>query len=302
MRCSRSVRVVGTTTIEIYWGKYVKIDYTNLGSTTGSFVGSGFFDISSLSGIYDTGSRYTYPQINLDTRKIIGLPRRYINGDVNGQKLVDHFWSVETDDFATTVTAPTPQETTEEVSGTKISELPSATTLQDDDLLVISRDEESDGSFDASYNISLSDLAAKMTGGGSGGNFAESPESEFTATTEYNASSNPYSVRNGPYPRWEHNLGQVPRFYSMSLRCKVAEEGWGVGDEFLVGYNGTYNRGEYAVYADSTYVGFIFKSTTTNNPFTVGKKEQSGNNPANITANTFRPDPSKCQIVFRANT
>jgi hypothetical protein len=203
---SRSVRVVRTTTIEIYWGKYVKIDYTNLGSTIGSFVGSGFFDISSLSGIYNAGHYYTYPQINLDTRKIIGLPRPYINGDVNGQKLVDHFWSVETDDFATTVTAPTPQETTEEVSGTKISELPSTTTLQDDDLLVISRDEESDGSFDASYNTSLSDLAAKISSDMPlNANFYDSGWVSATASTE---------------TAFNHNLGRsdfiVQVFFSTS--------------------------------------------------------------------------------------
>ena len=152
------------------------------------------------------------------------------------------------------------------------------------------------------YTDSLNAWIQTNGGGGSGGDLVESPELEFTTTGEYNASSNPLSVRNGPYPRWEHNLGQTPVFYSMSLRCKVAEEGWDVGDEFFVGYNGTYGRGEYAVWADSTYVGFVFKSGTTNNPFTVGKKEQSGNNPANITGNSFLPDPTKWKIVFRAAT
>ena len=139
-------------------------------------------------------------------------------------------------------------------------------------------------------------------GGGGIGDVIESQEFQFTANTQYDTSTNQYSVRNGPYPRWEHGLGQVPKFYSMSLRCKVAEEGWNVGDEFFVGYNGVYSRGEYAVWADSTYVGFIFKSDTTNNPFTVGKKEQSGNNPANITSNSFLPDPAKWKIVFRASS
>ena len=129
---------------------------------------------------------------------------------------------------------------------------------------------------------------------------AESPNLTFTTDTQYHASNHPYSVRNGPYPRWEHNLGQTPVFYSMSLRCKVAENGWSPGEEFQVDYNGSYGRGEYSVWADSTYVGFIFKSGTTNNPFTVGKKEESSNNPANVTANSFLPDPTKWKIVFRA--
>ena len=142
----------------------------------------------------------------------------------------------------------------------------------------------------------------QTNGGGGSGGIAESPELQFTAINEYNATTNPLSVQNGPYPRWEHGLGQIPVFYTMSLRCKTAEEGWNPGDEFLVGYNGTYGRGEYAVYADSTYVGFIFKSSTNNNPFTIGKKEQSGNNPPNVTANSFLPDPAKWRIVFRAST
>ena len=160
------------------------------------------------------------------------------------------------------------------------------------------------GSGNAAYVRVIATTGAGGGTGGTGGgsSIVESPELQFTATGEYNASTNPYSVRNGPYPRWEHNLGQTPEFYSMSLRCKVAEEGWNVGDEFTVDYNGTYDRGEYAVYADSTYVGFIYKSSTTNNPFTVGKKEQSGNNPPNITGNSFLPDPAKWKIVFRAST
>ena len=119
---------------------------------------------SSSSVFYRSDSEgaveaYTAPMINLGTRKITGLPIGLREGSLHGHKFIDHNWTIETDDFATTVTAPTPQE---EVSGTKISELSSTTTLQDDDRLVISRDEGSDGSFDTSYNVSLSNLAAKM--------------------------------------------------------------------------------------------------------------------------------------------
>jgi len=159
--------------VEIYWGKYTKFGLSTLDGVISNY----FFDISELSGKTNAAARSLsfspsanenfqhYPEIDLDTRKITKLPRYFLDGSANGHKLCDHFWKIETDDFATTVTAPTPQETTEEVSGTKISQLSSTTTLQDDDLLVISRDEGSDGSFDTSYNTSLSNLAAKINEG-----------------------------------------------------------------------------------------------------------------------------------------
>ena len=148
--------------VEIYWGKYTKFNLTTVGPVT-------FIDISKLSGKTNAAARSLsfsstgtqldrlYPEIDLDTRRITKLPRYFLDGSANGHKLCDHFWRIETDDFATTVTAPTPQETTEEVSGTKISQLSSTTTVQDSDLFVISRDDVSQGegdiSYDNSYNL-----------------------------------------------------------------------------------------------------------------------------------------------------
>lgn len=48
-------------------------------------------------------------------------------------------------------------------SGTKISELKSIAELKDDDLFVLSRDKESDGSFDTSNNVKLGDIAKYVT-------------------------------------------------------------------------------------------------------------------------------------------
>ena len=137
------------------------------------------------------------PKINLNTKEIIGLPIFDRLGSLHNHKLVDHNWTIETDDFATTVTAPTPQE--DEVSGTKISQLPSTTTLQDDDLLVISRDEGSDGSFDTSYNTSLSDLAAKMIN--------DMPATSNGWSSGWVNTDGTNSVANGATLTFTHNLG-----------------------------------------------------------------------------------------------
>lgn len=123
-------------------------------------------NLTDISGELTTAIDLT---INLDTKKIIGLPFQILAlpsgypNELKNERAHNFAWTIETDDFATTVTAPAPQEDPVEIEGTKISELESATTLQDDDLVVISRDEGSDGSFDVSYNTSLSDLAAKIS-------------------------------------------------------------------------------------------------------------------------------------------
>lgn len=169
-----------THIFKIYWGKYIlyKSIIGELNSASSViqyhlYHKEHFKLINNLYGV--TGDYKTSLQlnINLDTKKIIGLPYQALNfavgegspDELGNSRARTFNWTIETDDFATTVTAPTPQETTEEVSGTKISQLPSTTTLQDDDLLVISRDEGSDGSFDTSYNTSLSNLAAKINEG-----------------------------------------------------------------------------------------------------------------------------------------
>jgi hypothetical protein len=145
-------RLLTVKELEIYWGKYVLIrDTLALGNTQNSFK-----DISNLSGIISASENLnlnapyiSYPEINLDTRKITKLPRYSIEESTQ----IYHSWAIETDDFATTVSSLTPQD-----SSTKISELSSTSSLQDNDLLVISRDEGSDGSFDTSYNTEINNI------------------------------------------------------------------------------------------------------------------------------------------------
>ena len=155
-------------TMEIYWGDYIKYSSDQGNLPPEQFNIQSIKDLSGEKnillkdfnqnpGAYVVGSdtmNQGWLKINLDTKKIISLPS--LLGASSTSDAV-HTWTIETDDFATTVTAPTPQETTEEVSGTKISQLSSITTVQDSDLFVISRDDVSQGegdiSYDNSYNL-----------------------------------------------------------------------------------------------------------------------------------------------------
>ena len=173
-----------THIFKIYWGKYIlyKSIIGELNSASSViqyhlYHKEHFRLINNLYGV--TGDYKTSLQlnINLDTKKIIGLPYLDLNfaagesspDELGNSRARTFNWTIETDDFATTVTAPTPQETTEEVSGTKISQLPSTTTVQDSDLFVISRDDVSQGegdiSYDNSYNLgykTISDTIASQ--------------------------------------------------------------------------------------------------------------------------------------------
>ena len=65
---------------------------------------------SALSYFYVSDSEssveaYYAPMINLDTRKITGLPIGTRDGSLHGHKLTDHNWTIETDDFEYTSTA-----------------------------------------------------------------------------------------------------------------------------------------------------------------------------------------------------
>lgn len=223
-----------TIDVEIYWGKYTMYNVVTLGGEASNL----FFDISELSGetnaaarnlsfgSYGTQQFKQYPEINLDTRKITKLPRYFLDGSANGHKLCDHAWIVETDDFATTVSAPAPQENTEEASGTKISELSSTSSLQDNDLLVISRDEGSDGSFDTSYNVSLSNLAAKM--GGATVEYLSSPGTVFSYNSVGPVSSptspllhNTYQTYDIPSSIPSSAQGIIVRFHTRADEGKV---------------------------------------------------------------------------------
>ena len=72
-------------------------------------------------------------------------------------------WSIITDDGINVSAAPTPpaETPTAEVSGIKISELNAVSSLQDDDLFVLSQDNAADGTYDASYNVTLSKMRGR---------------------------------------------------------------------------------------------------------------------------------------------
>jgi hypothetical protein len=162
--------------VEIYWGKYTKFNLNALGGSTSNL----FFDISELSGETNAASRNLsfsssgnkmfefYPEIDLDTRRITKLPRYRLDGEDNGHKLCDHTWKIETDDFEHTSTAnpdtntdtdtdtDTDTETDTSASqtgGIKISELDKITSFDPADLMIISRDEDNNGTYDKSFAI-----------------------------------------------------------------------------------------------------------------------------------------------------
>ena len=150
-------------TMEIYWGEYIKY-YSDQDQYPSEHLN--IESIKDLSGEKNIILRYfnlnpgayyigsspldeVWLKINLDTKKILSLPMLGTPSSITSDAV--HTWTIETDDFATTVSAPTPQE---DVSGTKISQLSSITTVQDSDLFVISRDDVSQGEGDVSYDNS----------------------------------------------------------------------------------------------------------------------------------------------------
>ena len=89
-----------------------------------------------------------------------------------------------------------------------------------------------------------------------------------------------------------HGLGAQPDNFSVSLRCITTEYGYSVGDEVLVCSGGTYARGEYVIYADSSNVGFGFSSGTTSNPFTYVSRLSP--------SSTCQLSDTNWKLVFRA--
>ena len=98
-------------------------------------------------------------------RQVTGVP--VIDGPSH---LIGYFslnsYTITTDDGINVTAAPTPAPADPEtpevapVVGVKISELNAVSSLQDDDLFVLSQDDASDGDYDRSLNVTLSDLKA----------------------------------------------------------------------------------------------------------------------------------------------
>jgi hypothetical protein len=104
-------------------------------------------------------------------RKISGLPIPGIGRRLNEavfQKVtslwdgfVDVDYVITTDTGTTVIVAPTPPPP---VVSVKISELPEAPSLQDDDLFVLSQDKPDDGIYNISHRVTLANLKASIAG------------------------------------------------------------------------------------------------------------------------------------------
>ena len=83
----------------------------------------------------------------------------YLFGSWDGYINVDYV--ITTDSGTTVIVAPTPPPP---VVSVKISELPETTSLQDDDLFVLSQDKPDDGNYDISHRVTLANLKASIAG------------------------------------------------------------------------------------------------------------------------------------------
>lgn len=165
--------------MDIYWGKYIEFHYVNPVSYNHYAFMEGernFQVIEGLSGEIDISymnfysnpdtylneqftSDYIIASIDLDQKRITGIPANNSNheGSYNS-------WVIETDDFeyASTANADTDTNTdtntdtdtsASQTGGIKISELDKITSFDPTDLMIISRDEDNNGTYDKSFAI-----------------------------------------------------------------------------------------------------------------------------------------------------
>ena len=132
--------------INIIWGKYVVYDYGR--EDISSAVGNITIDIKD-----STGAVVSELEINTTDNQIVKLPT--LSRDTS--------YDIEIDDGLVTAETPLPSEDPEpEADGIKISELPATSTLQQSDLFAISRDDGSNGSYDRTLHVTLTDLIAAI--------------------------------------------------------------------------------------------------------------------------------------------
>ena len=132
--------------IDIIWGKCVVYDYGR--EDISSAVGNVTIDIKD-----STGAVVSELEINTTDNQIVKLPT--LSRDTS--------YDIEIDDGLITAEAPLPSEDPEpEADGIKISELPATSTLQQSDLFAISRDDGSNGSYDRTLHVTLTDLIAAI--------------------------------------------------------------------------------------------------------------------------------------------
>lgn len=168
-----------THIFKIYWGKYIlyKSIIGELNSASSViqyhlYHKEHFKLINNLYGV--TGDYKTSLQLNidLDTKKIIGLPYLALNfsegegspDELGNSRARTFNWTIETDDFeyASTANADTDTNTdtntdtdtsASQTGGIKISELDKITSFDPTDLMIISRDEDNNGTYDKSFAI-----------------------------------------------------------------------------------------------------------------------------------------------------
>ena len=105
--------------------------------------------------------------LEVDTnRNIVKLPIFYSGTNRTPTAGLDAVsYTITTDDGINVTAAPTPPAETPTVApvvGVKISELNAVDALQDDDLFVLSQDNASDGTYNASYNVTLAKLGQSI--------------------------------------------------------------------------------------------------------------------------------------------
>ena len=132
--------------INIIWGDYVVYDHgivdisENIGEVT--------IDINDASG-----EKISELVIDCTLKNIVTLPT--LSRDAQ--------YDIEIDDGLVTAVADSPSEDPDpERDGIKISELPGTSSLQQNDLFAISRDDGSNGSYDRTLHVTLTDLIAAI--------------------------------------------------------------------------------------------------------------------------------------------
>jgi hypothetical protein len=161
----------------VYQGKYT-FPGESAGYTEWQFY-NGTSSISAAGGSVTMSA--TSDHMGRGPRSAVAPVLKYNNNrQVTGVPVIDgpsylmgyfslHSYTITTDDGINVTAAPTPAPADPEtpevapVVGVKISELNAVDALQDDDLFVLSQDNASDGTYDASYNVKLSDLRAGLT-------------------------------------------------------------------------------------------------------------------------------------------
>ena len=134
--------------------------------------------------------------------------------------------------------------------------------------------------------VQAEDPASSVSGTVSGQRLAEAHDARTVARRFESAEQEVPTVSGTPI-EVPHGLGAVPFGSSVALRCKTAEGGWSVGDEFPMVHYHTTGIGISAPYATDTVVGWQYVSAR---PQILEKG----------SATVFAFTPASWRLVFRA--